>query len=33
MKLFTASNFKGNCTIDDDFKSTLIEINDHLSMI
>ena len=28
MKQFTASNFKGNCTIGDDFKSTLIKINE-----
>ena len=28
MKQFTASNFKGNCTIDDDFESTLIKINE-----
>jgi len=28
MKQFTASNFKGICTIDDDFESTLIKINE-----
>jgi len=28
MKQFTASNFKGDCTIDDDFESTLININE-----
>jgi hypothetical protein len=28
MKQFTASNFKGNCTIHDDFESTLIKINE-----
>ena len=28
MKQFTASNFRGDCTIDDDFESTLIKINE-----
>ncbi|WPU91615.1 M15 family metallopeptidase [Mucilaginibacter sabulilitoris] len=27
MKQFTASNFKNNCTIDEDFEPTLIKIN------
>jgi len=28
MKQFTASNFRGDCTIDDDFESTAIKINE-----
>jgi hypothetical protein len=28
MKQFIASNFKGNCTIDDDFEVSLVKMND-----
>lgn len=28
MKQFTASNFKGNCTIDEDFEPSLVKMND-----